>query len=79
MAFETINVQENGKGQFLQLPASLKIEDDKVFLKMINRFIYVISVHNPWQPFFNSLENFSYDFMEVRGQPKEGQIKESLD
>ena len=26
MAFETIDVQENGEGQFLQLPVSLKME-----------------------------------------------------
>jgi hypothetical protein len=47
MAFEIIDVQENGQGQFLQLPASLKIEDDKVFLRKVGNILMVIPKHNP--------------------------------
>jgi len=79
MAFETIDVQENGNGQFLQIPNDFKIDDAQVFLKKVNGVLYVIPLHNPWQPFFNSIQNFSEDFMEERNQPIDNQIRESLD
>jgi antitoxin VapB len=33
--------------------------------------IYIIPFHNPWQNFFDSLSDFSNDFMSDRNQPSQ--------
>lgn len=73
MAFETINIQDISGEQVIKLPESFKIEDDKVYLKKIGNSIYIIPFHNPWQSMVDSLDNFSYDFMDDRGEQKDQQ------
>ncbi|MEM9723716.1 MAG: AbrB/MazE/SpoVT family DNA-binding domain-containing protein [Bacteroidota bacterium] len=56
-------------GEAIQIPESLKIDDDKVYLRKIGGVIYVIPFHNLWQSVIDSVDAFTEDFMEDRIQP----------
>jgi len=47
MGFETANIENNIGYQGIRIPANLKIQDDKVYLKKVGNTIYVIPFHNP--------------------------------
>lgn len=71
MAFEEINVQENSGTQSIKIPDNFKINDDKVYLKKVGNAPYIIPFHNPWQNLFDSIDEFSENFMDDRDQPSE--------
>jgi antitoxin VapB len=78
MSIETIKIEDISGEQFIKIPANLKIDDDKVYLKKVGNLIYVIPFHNPWQSIIDSLDGFSEDFMDSREQPVQ-QKREPLD
>lgn len=57
--------------QMIGLPNGLRIDDDKVYLKKMGNVIYIIPFNAPWQNFFDSLSEFTADFMSDRNQPVE--------
>lgn len=69
MEFEEIDIQNNATGQAIKIPANFKINDSKVYIKKVGNGLYIIPFHQPWQSLFESLEQFSSDFMEERNQP----------
>jgi len=78
MKAEAVDIQENAGFQAIQIPQEFKIDDDKVYIKKMGNALYIIPFHNPWQSLFDSLGQFSSDFMEDRNQPST-QIRESFD
>lgn len=78
MKIQAVDIQNIAGQQAIQLPNDLKINDDKVYLKKIGNVIYIIPFHNPWQNFFDSLSDFSNDFMTDRNQPPQ-QNREQFD
>jgi len=78
MAFETIDVQENGNGQFLQIPNDFKIDDQKVILRKVGNILMVIPKNHAWDVLFDSLLTVSDDFLEDRNQGV-AEVRESLD
>ena len=78
MSIETIKIEDISGEQFIKIPANLKIDDEKVYLKKLGNLIYVIPFHNPWQSIIDSLDGFSEDFMDNRTQPVQ-QKREPLD
>ena len=77
-AFEAINIQDISGSQMIKIPDNFKINDDKVYLKKVGNTLYIIPFHNPWQSMFDSVNEFSEDFMDDRQQPKQ-QSRESFD
>lgn len=78
MGFETANIENNKGYQGIRIPANLRIQDDKVYLKKVGNTLYVIPFHNPWENLISSLEDFTTDFMQNREQP-DTQKRETLD
>ena len=78
MKVEAVNIQDLQGTQAINIPPSLKINDDKVYIKKIGNVLYLIPFHNPWQNLMDSLDQFTPDFMEDRNQPTE-QTRESFD
>jgi antitoxin VapB len=78
MEFEAIDIQNNAAGQAIKIPDNFKINDSKVYIKKMGNGLFIIPYHQPWQCLFNSLEQFSTDFMEERNQPS-SQNRESFD
>lgn len=69
MAFETIDIKNKKGFQAIRIPDTLKINDDKVYLKKIGNSLYIIPFHNPWENLIESLDIFTSDFMTARNQP----------
>jgi len=78
MKVEAVNIQNLQGSQAINIPASLKINDDKVYIKKIGNVLYLIPFHNPWQNLVDSLDEFTADYMEDREQPST-QSRESFD
>ncbi len=68
MPFEEINIENQEGGQVIHIPDRLKMDDKKVYLKKVGDILYVIPYDKPWRWLFDSLDEFSDDFMEGRDQ-----------
>ena len=78
MPFDTVEIQDKSGFQSVEIPDDFKIKDNKVYLKKVGNALYLIPFHNPWQSLYDSVNEFTEDFMNEREQP-ELQIRESLD
>jgi antitoxin VapB len=78
MPFKEIELKEQSGSQVIEIPATLKIEDDKVYLKKVGNSIYVIPFHNPWESLIDSVNEFTEDYMADRNQPTQPK-RESID
>ncbi|EDN71080.1 virulence associated protein B [Beggiatoa sp. PS] len=70
-------VIQKGKTQWVELPNAFHLNGQEVFIKSIGNAIVLIPSDNPWQSLFDSLEQFSDDFMDEREQPKQ-QLREAF-
>jgi antitoxin VapB len=62
-------VKTNGVQQVVIIPEDFQILGTEVYIKKIGSTIILFSKDNPWQIFFDSLDQFSDDFMTDRDQP----------
>ena len=60
-----------------KLPESVHLNTQQVVVKQVGPALVLIPVENSWQSLFDSLDQFSEDFMEQREQPKP-QVRECL-
>jgi antitoxin VapB len=67
----------SGNSQAVRLPKKYRLDGDRVFIKKVGNALVLIPTHAPWQTLFDSLGQFSEDFMESREQPPQ-QIRESV-
>ena len=74
---ETARLFKNGQSQAVRLPKDFRFEGEKVFIKRMGNAVVLIPYQDPWETLFESLDQFSDDFMEVREQPPT-QHRESL-
>lgn len=78
MRMETAKLFQNGKSQAVRLPKKYRFSGDKVLIKRVGKAIVLLPYQDSWETLFDSLEQFSDDFMaEGRQQPEE-QIRESI-
>ncbi len=64
MAFEAVRIHDSPNGQSIRISESMKIDDNKVYVKKVENVLYVIPFHNPWQNLIDSVEGFTPDFMD---------------
>jgi antitoxin VapB len=60
---------KNGQSQAVRLPKDFRFEGTEVFAKKSHNAVVLIAKDNPWENFFQSLDQFSEDFMSERHQP----------
>jgi antitoxin VapB len=77
MTVETAKLFRNGRSQAVRLPKEFRFEGAEVFIKKVGSAILLIPYREPWQTLFDSLNQFSEDFMETRDQPEQ-QVREDL-
>lgn len=65
----TAQISTDGTHQIVILPEGFKMSGTEVYIKKVGSAIVLISKDNPWQSLFDSLEQFSDDFMNNRDQP----------
>lgn len=66
---DTAQLIMDGNKQTVILPKKFQFQGDEVYIKKIGNAVILISKENPWQSLFESLDNFSEDFMLTREQP----------
>jgi len=73
---ETAKLFRNGQSQAVRIPKEFRFEGTEVFIKKIGNAILLVPYREPWQTLFDSLNQFSDDFMDTRNQPEQ-QARES--
>lgn len=68
MEIATIDINNNTGNQTINIPADFKINDDKVYIKKIGNTLQLIPYHDAWQNMFDSIKEFTPDFMSDRNQ-----------
>jgi antitoxin VapB len=64
----TAKLSTDGIHQIVILPEDFQITGTEVYVKKVGNAIVLISKENPWNSLFESLEQFSDDFMTTREQ-----------
>jgi antitoxin VapB len=65
----TAKISTDGTHQIVILPEDFHMVGTEVYIKKVGNAIVLIAKDNPWQSLFESLEQFSEDFMTTRDQP----------
>lgn len=66
---ETAKLFRNGQSQAVRLPKSFRFEGEQVFIKRVGNAVVLIPYQDSWETLFESLDQFSDDFMQERDQP----------
>ena len=77
MPMETAKLFWNGRSQAVRLPRHFRFQGDRVFVKRMGNAVVLLPYHDSWQALFESIDQFSDDFMDDREQPPQQQ-RESL-
>lgn len=65
----TAKLKTDGTNQVVILPEDFQLSGTEVYIKKVGNAIVLLSKDNPWQTLFESLDQFSDDFMVDRNQP----------
>jgi antitoxin VapB len=60
---------QNGQSQAVRLPKAFRLPGKEVYIKKVGNAIVLIPMDYPWETLFESLSQFSDDFMCEREQP----------
>ena len=60
---------QKGQSQVVLLPNEFRFEGDSVAIKRVGKAVVLLPHNEPWSTFFESLAQFSPDFMDERNQP----------
>jgi antitoxin VapB len=66
---KTAKLFQNGQSQAVQLPKAFQLPGTEVYIKKVGNAIVLIPMDHPWETLFESLSQFSDDFMREREQP----------
>ncbi|MGH3088574.1 MAG: type II toxin-antitoxin system antitoxin VapB [Rubrobacteraceae bacterium] len=76
---DTAKLFMSGRSQAVRLPKEYRFEGDEVFVKRVGRAVVLFPREDSWRALYESVDLFSDDFMEERGQPTSKDARESLD
>jgi len=66
---KTAKLFKNGQSQAVRLPKDFRFDGQEVYVRKVGKTIVLIPKSDPWESLFQSLSQFSEDFMEERNQP----------
>jgi antitoxin VapB len=66
---QTAQVFQDEQSQVVRLPIEFRFEGKMVYVKKIGNVVVLIPAQHPWQALFDSLEQFTEDYMADREQP----------
>lgn len=70
-------VFQDGQNRSVRLPKEFFPGEEKVYVNKIGDAVVLIPYHDSWESLFDSLDEFSDDFMEERKQPEQ-QVREDI-
>ncbi len=65
---QSAKIFQSGDYQVVRLPKKYRLEGDRVFIKWVGNVLVLIPEQASWQTLFDSLSQFSDDFMASREQ-----------
>ncbi|MEN9869026.1 MAG: hypothetical protein RLZZ171_9 [Cyanobacteriota bacterium] len=74
---ETAKLFQNGQSQAVRLPKKYRFPGDKVLIRRIGNAVVLLPYQDAWETLFESLEQFSADFMSEERQQPESQERET--
>ncbi len=72
---DTARIFQSGRSQAVRLPKAYRFDGTQVFIKKIGDAVVLMPYQGGWQTLFDSLDEFSEDFMASRSQ-SEQQLRE---
>lgn len=79
---QTAKLFKNGRSQAVRPPKAFRFDGDEVYVKREGKSVVLIPKEkprgNPWKDFFEALDMFDPAFPLERHQPKEQQVRKSL-
>ena len=74
---ETARLFKNGRSQAVRLPKEFRFDGDRVYVKRVGNAVVLLPYDDSWDGLFESLGQFSEDFMDGRDQPVREEERES--
>jgi antitoxin VapB len=68
-AMQTAKLFDNGRSQAVRLPKEFRMLGKDVYIRRFNDMVMLIPKGRSWQPFIESLDLFTDDFMSDYKQP----------
>jgi antitoxin VapB len=68
---DTARIFQNGRSQAVRLPKEYRFEGEQVFIKKVGDVVMLLPYQDGWQTLFDSLGQFSDDFMQAHQQPEQ--------
>ena len=65
----TAKLFQNGQSQAVRLPKAFRLPGTEVYIKKVGNAVVLLPMDHPWETLFESLTQFSEDFMDAREQP----------
>ena len=65
---KTAKLFKNGQSQAVRLPKDFRFEGNLVYIQHLGNCVVLVPEKTPWDSMFNSLDQFTSDFMEIRDQ-----------
>lgn len=59
---DTAKLFPNGQSQAVRLPKEYRFPGDRVYVRRAGGAVVLLPYHAPWQPLFDSLDQFTDDF-----------------
>ena len=66
---KTAKLFKNGQSQAVRLPKEFRFDGSQVYIKKVGNAVLLMPEHGTWDLLFESLGQFSSDFLEERNQP----------
>ncbi len=66
---QTAKLFQNGQSQAVRLPKSCRLPGQEVYVKKVGRAVVLLPMDEGFETLFESLAQFSDDFMSEREQP----------
>jgi antitoxin VapB len=60
---------QHDQSQAVRLPKAFRLPGKEVYIKKVGNAVVLIPIDHPWETLFESLSQFSDDFMHEREQP----------
>lgn len=75
---DTAKLFKSGRSQAVRLPKEFRFEGEEVFIKKVGEAVVLLPRGDSWRTLYESLGDFSEDFMAERNQPADQQERELL-
>ena len=75
---DTAKLFKSGRSQAVRLPKEFRFEGEEVFIKKVGEAVVLLPREDSWRTLYESVGDFSEDFMAERNQPVDQQEREAL-